>query len=138
MNVIIYSSFLNKRINILKKYVLDMNIRYGNIFIFLLVLAMIGTLVTGSDVSLFPFTYFMFLLFFLISADYFYIVFQYSRRENINSSIKFGVLINIVFMALIVYAIFNSPPLEFLDFCSSLQKFIFFFFNAFSITINNK
>ena len=82
-----------------------MNIRYGNIFIFLLVLAMIGTLVTGSDVSLFPFTYFMFLLFFLISADYFYIVFQYSRRENINSSI------NIVFMALIVYAIFNSPPL---------------------------
>lgn len=31
-----------------------MNIRYGNIFIFLLVLAMIGTLVTGSDVSLFP------------------------------------------------------------------------------------
>ena len=85
-----------------------MNIRYGNIFIFLLVLAMIGTLVTGSDVSLFPFTYFMFLL---ISADYFYIVFQYSRRENINSSIKFGVLINIVFMALIVYAIFNSPPL---------------------------
>lgn len=88
-----------------------MNIRYGNIFIFLLVLAMIGTLVTGSDVNLFPFTYFMFLLFFLISADYFYIVFQYSRRENINSSIKFGVLINIVFMALIVYAIFNSPPL---------------------------
>lgn len=88
-----------------------MNIRYGNIFIFLLVLVMIGTLVTGSDVSLFPFTYFMFLLFFLISADYFYIVFQYSKRESINSSIKFGVLINIVFMALIVYAIFNSPPL---------------------------
>lgn len=51
-----------------------MNIRYGNIFIFLLVLAMIGTLVTGSNVNFFPFTYFMFLLFFLISADYFYII----------------------------------------------------------------
>ncbi len=53
-----------------------MNIRYGNIFIFLLVLAMIGTLVTGSNVNFFPFTYFMFLLFFLISADYFYILFS--------------------------------------------------------------
>lgn len=87
-----------------------MNIRYGNIFIFLLVLAMIGTLVTGSNVNFFPFTYFMFLLFFLISADYFYIIFQYYKQKNINKSIKFGVLINIVFMILVVYAIFNSPP----------------------------
>ena len=90
-----------------------MNIRYGNIFYFPACFSYDRNLVTGSDVSLFPFTYFMFLLFFLISADYFYIVFQHSRRENINSSIKFGVLINIVFMALIVYAIFNSPPLNF-------------------------
>ena len=65
-----------------------MNIRYGNIFIFLLVLAMIGTLVTGSNVNFFPFTYFMFLLFFLISADYFYIIFQYYKQKNINKSIK--------------------------------------------------
>ena len=113
MNVLIYSGFLNKRINILKNYVLDMNIRYGNIFIFLLVLAMMGTLVTGSNVNFFPFTYFMFLLFFLISADYFYIIFQYYKQKNINKSIKFGVLINIVFMILVVYAIFNSPPLIF-------------------------
>ncbi len=127
MNVLIYSGFLNKRINILKNYVLDMNIRYGNIFIFLLVLAMMGTLVTGSNVNFFPFTYFMFLLFFLISADYFYIIFQYYKQKNINKSIKFGVLINIVFMILVVYAIFNSPPLIFLSFCSfTLQKLFSF------------